>query len=78
MHRRNIGTLVNAMNRRHFLQTTGTITLAMAVSSPLSMSPAEDPNAFAVNKLIGRGVNIGGALDTPKTEGECNPRTNAF
>jgi hypothetical protein len=28
------------MNRRHFLKTTGTITLAAAVSSPLSMSAA--------------------------------------
>ncbi len=31
---------------------------------------ADAPNAFAINKLIGRGVNIGGALDTPKKEGE--------
>ena len=31
---------------------------------------AGEPNAFAMNKLIGRGINIGGALDTPKQEGE--------
>ena len=31
---------------------------------------AEKPNAFTMNKLLGRGINIGGALDTPKTEGE--------
>jgi endoglucanase len=31
---------------------------------------ADAPNAFAVNNLIGRGVNIGGALDTPQKEGE--------
>jgi len=27
---------------------------------------AADPNAFAVNKLIGRGVNLGNALEAPK------------
>ncbi|MGD0573140.1 MAG: glycoside hydrolase family 5 protein [Sedimentisphaerales bacterium] len=31
---------------------------------------AGEPNAYAMNKLIGRGINIGGALDSPKTEGE--------
>jgi endoglucanase len=31
---------------------------------------ADDPSAFAMNKLIGRGINIGGALDIPKQEGE--------
>ena len=30
---------------------------------------ADEPNAFAVNKLIGRGVNIGNALEAP-SEGE--------
>jgi endoglucanase len=31
---------------------------------------ASGPDALIMNKLIGRGINIGGALDTPKTEGE--------
>ncbi|MGA2172807.1 MAG: glycoside hydrolase family 5 protein [Sedimentisphaerales bacterium] len=32
---------------------------------------AEEPNAFTINKMLGRGVNIGGALDGPTaTEGE--------
>ena len=31
---------------------------------------ADEPNAFTFNKMLGRGINIGGALDTPKTEGE--------
>jgi endoglucanase len=31
---------------------------------------ADEPNAFTFNKMLGRGINIGGALDTPKQEGE--------
>ena len=30
---------------------------------------AEEPNAFTINKMLGRGVNIGGALDTPTKRG---------
>ena len=30
----------------------------------------EEPNALAVNKMLGRGINIGGALDSPRKEGE--------
>jgi endoglucanase len=40
------------------------------VSLTSAWASAGEPNAFAMNKLIGRGINIGGALDTPKTEGE--------
>jgi len=40
------------------------------VSLASSCLAADEPNAFTVNKLLCRGINIGGALDTPKTEGE--------
>lgn len=43
-----------------------------AATARSGVSPKGPPTqgAFAVNKLIGRGVNIGGALDTPLREGE--------
>jgi endoglucanase len=51
--------LLNAMNRRHFLRTTGTITLATAVSSPLSMSAAANAKpATAAHLPRWRGFNL--------------------
>ena len=43
---------------------------AIIVSVASVCMASEEPNAFAVNKILGRGVNIGGALDSPKKEGE--------
>jgi endoglucanase len=45
--------------------------LAVILISLTSVCVATDePNAFTFNKMLGRGINIGGALDTPKIEGE--------
>ncbi len=38
-------------------------------SAPATEATIDDPNAFAINKLIGRGINIGNALEAP-VEGE--------
>ena len=44
---------------------------AIIIISLMSACAARgEPNAFAVNKMLGRGINIGGALDSPKKEGE--------
>jgi endoglucanase len=45
--------------------------LAIIIVSFANVCPAaSEPNAFTMNKLLGCGINIGGALDTPKQEGE--------
>jgi hypothetical protein len=33
---------------------------------------ANEPNAFALNKLLGRGINISGVLYTPRQHGKCD------
>jgi len=48
----------------------GTSASACLLLLAFTCQAAEAPDAFAINQLIGRGVNIGGALDTPQKEGE--------
>jgi len=49
---------------------TGVVALVMALLTGAGATAANTPDAFAINQQIGRGVNIGGALDTPRKEGE--------
>ena len=68
---RKTATLLDAMNRRHFLKTTGTITLAAAVSSPLSMSAAAPARPVTAAHLPRwRGFNL---LAKFWKKDECNP-----
>ena len=50
--------MTQAMKRRQFLKTTGTITLATVVSSPLSMGEAEKKPATARHLPRWRGFNL--------------------
>jgi endoglucanase len=47
-----------------------TVCLVGVVILASACNAADEPNAFTFNKMLGRGVNIGGALDSPKKEGE--------
>jgi endoglucanase len=59
-----MGTLMGSVLRR----TTGLLALGTVLMAGICAA-ADIPSAFAVNKLIGRGINIGNALEAP-VEGE--------
>ena len=54
---------MRAHRRKAKIITVGMVLLACACAT------ADNPNAFAINELIGRGINIGNALEAP-VEGE--------
>lgn len=54
---------MRAHRRKAKIVTVGMVLLACACAT------ADNPNAFAINELIGRGINIGNALEAP-VEGE--------